>query len=287
MALGTGAMTDIYLAIGIVLCVAVLAALSAYRAARWGGRWLGVSVAVLTVTAMGLHVAYFRHSIWPARVLPVSSMMILAEPSPVLAGVLVGVGAVILPGGAVRRGGWLVALAAVCLFASYGFLLGTPPQLRNVWRNGVCRQTSLASCGPAAAATLLAEHGILATEAEMARLCVTTGDGTSTRGIYRGLVLKAAGTDRRVEPFLGDVEALRKLDGPVLLNVRLDLRPDTDPRYVEKWGWRPGVPHTVVFFRCRPDGRFVIGDPAVGREVWDQKAIDTLWHGEGLRLVPR
>ena len=28
-----------------------------------------------------------------------------------------------------------------------------------------------------------------------------------------------------------DVETLRSLEGPTLLNVRLDLRPDTDPRF--------------------------------------------------------
>jgi hypothetical protein len=26
-------------------------------------------------------------------------------------------------------------------------------------------------------------------------------------------------------------------------------------------------------------------DPAVGLELWDRSAIETLWHGEGIRLV--
>src|SRR3954449_5017145 len=122
-------MTDIYLAIAIVLALAALAGLLSYAAARRGGRWAGVPIAVLAVAALALNVAYFRHSVWPARLLPYSNMMILAEPSPVLAAILVGAGAVILPGGRARRGFWLVALMAVCLFASYGFLLGTPPRL--------------------------------------------------------------------------------------------------------------------------------------------------------------
>jgi ABC-type bacteriocin/lantibiotic exporter with double-glycine peptidase domain len=214
-------------------------------------------------------------------------MMILSEPSPVLAGILVGVGSVILPGGWVRRASWLVPLSAVCLFASYGELLGTPPFMGDAWRAGVCRQTSPASCGPAAAATLLAANGIPATEKELARLCLTTGDGTSARAIYRGLLLKTRGTDLRVEPFRGDIDALCKLKGPTLLNVRLDPGPNVDPKFQAVWGWKPGVPHSVVMFRRRGDGRFVIGDPATGRELWDLRAMQTLWHGEGYRLVPR
>jgi hypothetical protein len=280
-------MADIYLGIVIVLALASFAGWLAYRVARWGGRWIGVPVAVLAVAALWLNVAYFRHSIWPARVLPFSNMMILAEPSPLLAGILVGVGAVILPGGRVRRASWLVPLSAVCLFASYGELLGTPPRLGESWKNDVCRQTSPASCGPAAAATLLAANGIPAKEKEMARLCLTTGDGTSPRAIYRGLLLKTRGTDLRVEPFRGDIDALCKLNGPTLLSVRLDPGPKVDPRYQEVWGWKPGVSHSVVLFGRSADGRFIIGDPATGLEKWDLKAIQTLWHGEGLRLVPR
>jgi len=295
-------MTDIYLGIAFMLTLAALAGLVAYRAARAGGAWVGVPIAALAVVALALNVAYFRHSVWPAKFLPFPNLMVLAEPSPILAAILVGAGAVILPGGAARRALWLVPLMAVCLFASYGYLVGTPPHLRTLWRAGVCRQTSPASCGPAAAATLLATCGIPATEAEMAQLCLTTGDGTSSRAIYRGLLLKTAGTDRKVEVFRGDLDALRKLDGPILLNVRLDPTAKTDPKYEQKYGWRPGVAHSVVCFRTgaadqlirnprrRPPGNptmFEIGDPSVGREIWDQKAIETLWHGEGFRLVPR
>jgi hypothetical protein len=120
----------------------------------------------------------------------------------------------------------------------------------------------------------------------MARLCLTTGDGTSPRAIYRGLLLKTRGTNLRVEPFRGTIDDLRKLKGPTLLTVRLDPGPKVDPRFQELWGWKPGVPHSVVLIRCRADGSFIVGDPATGLEKWDLNAIRTLWHGEGLRLVP-
>jgi hypothetical protein len=280
-------MADIYLGIAVVLSAALAIGLLAYHAARRGGFWVGLLMAVLAVVGLGLNVAYFRHTVWPARIFPFSNMMILADPSPILVAILVGTGAVILPGGVLRRAVWLVPLVAVCLFASYGFLLGTPPRMGNQWRDGLCRQTSRASCAPAAAATLLAAYGIPATEAEMARLCLTTGDGTSSRAIFRGLLLKAEGTSRCVEVFRGDLGALRALRGPVLLNMRLDPKAGTDPISEKKWGWRPGVAHTVVLFRSLCDGRFYVGDPAVGFELWAQKDIETLWHGEGFRLVPR
>src|SRR4051812_44731172 len=135
-------MADIYLGIAVVLSVATAAGVLAYQAARRVGFWVGLPIAVLAVVALGLNVAYFRHTVWPAKIFPFSNMMILADPSPVLAAILVGTGAVILPGGVLRRGLWLVPLVAVCLLASYGFLLGTPPRMGNQWRDGLCRQTS-------------------------------------------------------------------------------------------------------------------------------------------------
>ena len=57
---------------------------------------------------------------------------------------------------------------------------------------GYCAQTSNDSCSAAAAVMLLHAHGIPATEAEMARLCLTrAGQGTTPLGLYRGLALKA------------------------------------------------------------------------------------------------
>jgi hypothetical protein len=278
-------MADIYLGVAIVLSVALLAGVGTYRLAKRGWRWTAVVLAIACAAGLALNVAYLRHSLWPARVLPFSNVTVLGDPNPWLAAALIGAGAALMPGSAARRSVLLAPLAVLCLWSSYGgFFLGLPP-LEERWSGRVCRQSSQATCGPAAAATLLAAHGVRSSEAEMAKLCLTSVDGTSSRGVYRGLKLKTRGTNLRVEPFFGKTDDLCKAGGPVLLFVRLDARPGVDPRYQQRWGWTPGVAHAVVMYRCRGDGMFVMGDPAVGLELWDRSAIETLWHGEGIRLV--
>jgi hypothetical protein len=280
-------MADIYLGIAIVIVLALGVGWGAYRLAKRGARWRWAAVAlgVLAAAGLALNVAYFRHSLRPAKWLPFSNVVVLADPDPELVAVLVGVGAALMPGSAGRRSVLLVPLAALGLWGSYGWMgLGLPP-LEDHWTVGVCRQTSQATCGPAAAATLLAAHGIETTESEMARLCLTTVDGTSARAVYRGLVLKTRGTGWRPEAFFGGVDELCAAGGPVLLFVRLDDKAGVDPRYKERWGWVPGVPHVVVMYQCRGKESFVMGDPSVGPERWNRKAIETLWHGEGIRLV--
>jgi hypothetical protein len=166
-------------------------------------------------------------------------------------------------------------------------LVDRPPEVQDHRTAGVCRQTTTATCSPAAAATLLSAVRIPATEAEMARLCLTTPSGTSSRGLYRGLKLKTEGTGYHVRVFQGDLADLRAAlnQGPLLLNVKLVPRPGVDPRFQRDWGWVPGVAHTVVLFGPLGASLFDAGDPAVGREPWDRRALDTLWHGEALQLV--
>jgi hypothetical protein len=278
-------MADLYLGVLIVLFAALLAGVGTYQLARRGWRWTVVALAVVSAAGLAFNVAYLRHSLWPARWLPFSNVMVLADPDPWLAAVLIGAGAALMPGTAARRSVLLVPLAIVCLWGSYGgYFLSLPP-LEDRWTGPVCRQTSQATCGPAAAATLLAWYGVQSSEAEMAKLSMTTVDGTSTRGVYRGLKLKTRGTNLAVEPYFGKVDDLSKLGGPVLLFVRLDAKPGVDPRFEGKWGWKPGVAHVVVLYFCRRDGAYIMGDPATGPEYWDRNALETLWHGEGIRLV--
>jgi hypothetical protein len=50
------------------------------------------------------------------------------------------------------------------------------------------RQSTVYTCGPAACASALSHCGIVATEAELARACLTRRAGTSLFDLYRGLV---------------------------------------------------------------------------------------------------
>jgi hypothetical protein len=223
-----------------------------------------------------------------ARLLPFSNVIVLGDWLPPAVALLAGLAWRRMPGRAWRKAVLVVPLVAVCGLRSYGRLFGDVPPLGQArWKAGMCRQTSQASCSPAAAATLLAARGIDATEAEMATLCLTRDAGTSMLGLYRGLKLKTRGTRWDVEAFRGNIESLRSEPGPVILSVRLDPAPGVDARYQQLWGWAPGVSHTVVFFGFQSDGKTDIGDPAVGREYWREDDVRVLWHGEGLRLVRR
>ena len=196
--------------------------------------------------------------------LPFSSLVILADWLPPAVALLAGLAWRRMPGRTWRKTVLVLPLVGLCGYRSAARVVGEPPPLDERWKAGVCRQTSQASCSAAAAATLLRAHGIDATEAEMARLCLTRGAGTPMHGLYRGLLLKTRDTPWRVEVFHETIGTLRSEPGPVILSVRLNRGANVDPRYERLWGWAPGVKHTVCFFGFRDDGTTDVGDPAVG-----------------------
>jgi hypothetical protein len=280
-------MTDIYLAIAIVSVVSLLLGSGAYLVARQAAKWVSILIAAGAAGLIVLNIAHLRHSLWPVRLLPVSNMIVYADPTPELGAILGGAALVLMSGTFWRKMVLVGPLLGLCLWGSFGVCFGTKPPMENRWRRGICLQTSMSSCSAAAAATLLRTHGIATTEAEMAELCLTNLDGTSPRGVYRGLKIKTEGTAWAVKVFHGDLATLQALKEPVLLTMELVPKPGIDPRYQEQWGWAPGVAHSVVVLRSRPDDRFDMGDPSRGYEVWDHRAIETLWKGDGLMLVRR
>jgi ABC-type bacteriocin/lantibiotic exporter with double-glycine peptidase domain len=163
-------------------------------------------------------------------------------------------------------------------------LLGEHPSCRDSWSGNVCMQTSRNTCSAASAATLLKFAGIEASESEMAELCLTRR-GTTWAGLYRGLKQKTAGTGWDVEIFDATIDDLRASRQPVLLSVGLKETPRASEDYVNDWGWVPGQSHSVVLLNFLGRDTVVIGDPAVGRELWSVKDLAVLWQGEGIRLV--
>jgi hypothetical protein len=145
-------------------------------------------------------------------------------------------------------------------------------------------QTSWATCSPAAAATLFRGEGITVSEAELIPLCLTDYAGTPTLGLYRGVRLIANQHGREVKLLDGGLPRLiADDDWPVLLSVRLPFGVE-DRRFVEQWGWIPGMGHSIVVLGRTSDGRFVIGDPAAGLEFWSEADLDLLWQGVGMRV---
>ena len=60
-----------------------------------------------------------------------------------------------------------------------------------------CRQSTMFTCGPAAAVSALAHCGVRVSERRMAALCLTNKEGTDDFNIYRGLTLALEGTSWR------------------------------------------------------------------------------------------
>lgn len=60
-------------------------------------------------------------------------------------------------------------------------------QLRDQWKEGICIQTSSATCGPSSAATLLRAAGKDVTERELAEECYTCATGTECWYLIRAL----------------------------------------------------------------------------------------------------
>ena len=276
--------------VGILLVYALAAGL--FFLGRWAGKfmskWGTVLAGLVVVLAILTFANTFQDSVFLARILPFSNVIVLGRWEPMLAALLAGVVWRRLTGGAWRRSATVLLLMAAAAYFTYHDLWSARPHCGDSWRGGVCVQMSPASCSAAAAATLLRAYGIDATEAEMARLCFTTDEGTTLHGLFRGLKLKTAGTPWRVEVFSRGLEGLAEMNGaPVLLQVELAVNAVVDPNYEQHWGWVPGVAHTVVFFGFRENNKIEIGDTSVGRERWDVEALRVLWHGAGVRLVSR
>lgn len=246
-------------------------------------------LAAFPVIGMVVYVLWLRDNFALARWLPVSNLIVVSNLFPPAVAMLAGIAWTHCPFPRLRRK--LFTTAALGLIGGYAViepLLGRPPECADEWNQGVCLQTSDKSCSAACAATLLRAHGIKATEAEMAELCFTR-DGTTWMGLYHGLKVKAAGTPWDVELFEGDIHLLNELGSrPAILIVGLDRHANRDSPYVQEWGWTPGVSHSVLFYGFRRRGsRAMIGDPSFGRELWTRGDLLTLWHGRGVRLVPR
>ena len=219
--------------------------------------------------------------------IPLSSAIILTNGAIPLGGFLAGITWARIREPLWRKLAFASGIALATFYAGTFYLWGNTPETRNQWQQGVCLQSAEASCGAAAAATLLRAHEIPSTEGEMADLCLTRARGTPFLGLYRGLKIKTSGTTWKVAVVAGNPEGLSLYDSPLLLSVGLPDREDVDARYAGEWGWEPGVGHTVVLFGFDSAGRPEIGDPGVGREFWRPEDLRLLYQGYGLRLIPR
>ncbi len=282
-------MSDIYLGLLIIALLAASLFAAGRRLSRTVGKRTAGILALGALVILGVLFAVVNDRLFLAQLLPFSNALVLGNWVPLVGAFLAGLagGRPALP--LWRRLAPMCALVAVSLYALLSGLAAETPATADVWTaDGVCMQTSRATCSAAVAATVLRHHGVESTEEEMVRLCLTTEGGTTSLGLFRGLKIKTRGTPWDVRVVRTDVAGLRAMsDSPVILFVGLARGADADPRYEAQWGWRPGRRHTVILYGFAEGDMVDIADPDVGREQWRLEGIETLWHGEGLRLVER
>lgn len=279
---------DLWIAIAVMaVLAAATAAIVVTRLHSDVGQRTMLGLAVSTF-GMIIFLLYGSGQLFWARVLPVSAAIIYSNFASIFAAMAAG-WAWRLPGTPAWRRATLAALLSISaviaiLWPLLAIALRPPPEGGDQWSNAVAMQTSWATCSPAAAATLFRGEGIAVSEAEMIPLCLTDYAGTPTLGLYRGVKLIANQHGRRVNLLDGGLPRLiADDDWPVLLSVRLPFGVE-DRRFVEQWGWIPGMGHSIVVLGRTDDGRFMIGDPAAGLEIWSEADLDLLWQGVGMRV---
>jgi MFS family permease len=281
-------MSDIWTAVVVMTFVSGAAALlsAGYLHTQRGQRVM--LMLALSVVATVYFLLYFAGQLFWARIIPSSAAITYSNLAAVFAGLGAG-WAWRLPQTPRWRRALLASVLGIASLTSIlwpllAMALRPPPEGQDTWNGPVAIQTSWATCSPAAASTLLSAVGIRVSERDMIPLCLTDDAGTPTLGLYRGIRLVADQHDRRVEIVDRSLEKLiQDDDWPVLMAVRLPFGVD-DRRFVDQWGWIPGMGHSVVALGREPDGSFIVGDPALGLERWSESELRILWQGNGLRV---
>jgi hypothetical protein len=263
---------NVWVAIGVMLGISLGIFLAIVRcrnpaAARWP-----MVVGVVGAVGLVVHAVVLNDNITITRLLPLANVGVWGNWTPIFTALLAGAAWLKMRGPAWQRVLACAALFAVCVYMAYFHLLGSPPALRpDRWTNGVCRQSTTSTCSAAAAATLLAAHGIQTNEAEMARLCLTRDRGTTSFGIYRGLKVKSC---RKVEVLDVSLDDLLARHEPAMISIGLA---NNDPGGI---GLPIGNSHSIVVFGVNPDGTIDVGDPFSGRQAWSREQLRKVWHSE-------
>lgn len=284
-------MPPLYLAVHLLLTLAV-AGLACALPKRLA--WL-LAAGLLALVIGGLAVERRTDWAWSAMRLGWPDLVFFTNLSLEGAAVLlVGLWRQASDTGSRGRAGLLTPVMLGAALWSYGWYFAPVPAglSGTVDRTGYCRQSTDDSCSAAAATMVLHAHGIPATEAEMAALCLTrAGHGTTPLGLFRGLALKARASGLRPELVRANTAAgLHALAGPGVVSIGLDARtPAAMAERLQEYGWQRGVRHAVVVMGADAGGNWIdVADPSYGRERWptrDPRELRYLW--DGLALVLR
>jgi hypothetical protein len=142
----------------------------------------------------------------------------------------------------------LAVMVVMAVFAKpLLFPLPIDPQAAR-WHDGVCIQSTRASCGPCAVATVLRTLGLNLEEAQLANEAQTSQTGTLNWLLLRAL------RARGLTAVIAKSDDLAEVEAPAVVGVTLA---------------NSGAGHFVAYLG-RTNGKLVIGDPLEGRLVLDQ-----------------
>jgi predicted double-glycine peptidase len=135
-------------------------------------------------------------------------------------------------------------------------------------RDGVCRQTTAYTCGPAAAVTALRALGIEAEESELAVLMYTSPAlGTATDVLATTLQERYSADGLSCEyRWFDSIDELPR-DTPVLAVVKFSFMVD----------------HFVAVLEVQK-GQIVVADPAAGRLTYTREQFQQRWRSKGVVL---
>ena len=285
--------------ISLDLTTAILVISSLTVWAFFAGRSLGSmkkqSAATLFVAALSFCLAfswlYSGKLVW-ANSIPLSGVVYWSNFMPILLGFTAGV--------ACRTTGlnrWarpltvttfaLIALTYLALPIGRPMLAPAIVDAVSQWDDDVCLQSHGSTCAAAAAATLLHLNGIQSSESEMVGPCLTSEHGTEALGLYRGLKIGARDHGHQVR--VASSSPTHWLDKGQLPNVALVsfARNEFAEDNSNRWFMGPrGEGHAVVILAYE-QGRWIIGDPAVGRVSWSDEELQRRFTGDAIYLSLR
>jgi hypothetical protein len=166
------------------------------------------------------------------------------------------------------RGRLILTVALLWMLIPYAKMIVLPVNLDAMddeWSDGVCIQTSSASCGPSCVATLLKQEGLATTEREIAEESYTCRTGTENWYMARTLRRRGFSVDFAVDPPQPDT-----LRYPAIAGVKL--------------GGRYGVGHFITVLDATPD-EYVIGEPLDGRLTIPRDAVHRRYYFTGFFMV--
>jgi predicted double-glycine peptidase len=261
-----------------MFCIAAMAFFAGRRITRRTQQHHHILILLACIALAMAYVSLARDSAWQIMFMPFTNTIVYGKWLFIIVAFAAGL---LSSSGIIRPFSKLFLIPALLFVGSMDFgeyVLYPKPPIGNIVIDSIVGQSSDATCSPAACATFLRLYHVKVLEKQMVEACLTTRNGTPNQGIWRALKMYVPdGYKVSVARF----KDYHSLPFPVLVNLKLKEGDINSGRYSGQWGWRPGIPHTVVLLGHADNGKLLVADPATGMDVWDYQILDVLWDKVG------